>query len=33
MLKREKEKGTLRIDNKKTLFALFQHHKGNKIIT
>jgi len=33
MLRREKGKGTLRIDNKKTLFALFQHHKDNRIIT
>lgn len=32
MLRREKEKGTLRIDNKKTFVALFQHHKGNRII-
>lgn len=33
MLRREKGKGTLRIDNKKTLFALFQHYKNNRIIT
>ena len=32
MLKREKGKGTLRIDNKKTFFALFQYHKNNRII-
>jgi len=33
MLRREKGKGTLRIDNKKTFVALFQHHKDNRIIT
>lgn len=32
MLRREKGKGTLRIDNKKTFFALLQHHKDNRII-
>jgi len=32
MLRREKGKGTLRIDNKKTFFALLQHHKNNRII-
>ena len=32
ILRREKGKGTLRIDNKKTFFALLQHHKNNKII-
>ncbi|MBF1437048.1 MAG: hypothetical protein HXN48_01240 [Prevotella nanceiensis] len=33
ILKREKGKGTLRIDNKKTFVTLFQHHKDNRIIT
>lgn len=32
ILRREKGKGTLRIDNKKTFVAFVQHHKGNKII-
>ena len=32
ILRREKGKGTLRIDNKKTFVALFQHHKDNRII-
>lgn len=27
-----KENDTIKIDNKQTLFALFQHHKNNKII-
>ena len=33
MLRREKGKGTLRIDNKKTFVAFVQHHKENRIIT
>ena len=33
MLRREKGKGTLRIDNKKTFVAFVQHHKDNRIIT
>lgn len=27
-----KENDTIEIDNKQTLFALFQHHKNNRII-
>lgn len=27
-----KENDAIEIDNKKTLFALFQHHKDNRII-
>lgn len=27
-----KENDTIEIDNKKTFFALFQHHKANRII-
>ena len=32
ILRREKGKGMLRIDNKKTFFALLQQHKDNRII-
>lgn len=32
ILRVAKENDTIEIDNKQTLFALFQHHKTNRII-